>query len=92
MEHIFEEYGTNVDNKYVFIVCKPETSDTLSGGPECAQSGNFVSHRQKAINLCKEKLDEGFHVLSNELISHHPRFILVNNATNKPYYIYRIYT
>lgn len=73
MEHIFEEYSTNVDNKYVFIVCKPET-------------------KQQAIELCKEKINDGFHVLSNELISYHPRFILVNNATNKPYYIYRIYT
>ncbi len=74
MEHIFEEYGNSVENKYVFIVCKEPQST------------------QKAINLCKEKLDEGFYVLSNELISHHPRFILINNTSTKPYYIYRIYT
>lgn len=47
--------------------------------------------RDKAIQLCKEQLEMGFHVLSNMLISHHPRFIHVKEKTNKPYYIYRVY-
>ncbi len=48
--------------------------------------------RDKAIQLCKEQLEMGFHVLSNMLISHHPRFIHIKEKTNKPYYIYRVYS
>jgi hypothetical protein len=73
MEHMFEEYGYNIDNKYVLIICTLETRD-------------------KAIQMCKEQLDKGFHVLSNMLISHHPRFIHIKEKTNKPYYIYRVYS
>ena len=75
MEHIFEEYCTEITNKpleYVLVISNKDCDEN-------------------AIDLCNQLIENGWYVLCNTQLMKHPRFIYISDKNNTSYYIHRIY-
>ena len=75
MEHVFEEYSTELLHKpvsYVMVIANP-------------------SNTNKAEMLCNKLLNLGWYVLCNMPLLAHAHFIHVTEHNHRSYHIHRIY-